>query len=91
MNYGWNVFIGEYGETDTDQLWLHGKNGIKLTYGRGEENYNLLSFDINEDVILINNTIIENNAEVKLKSCAFVEISGDSEVKLGSTLDIRIE
>lgn len=47
--YGWNVFIGEYGETDTDQLWLHGKNGIKLTYGRGEENYNLLSFDINGD------------------------------------------
>jgi len=47
--------------------------------------------DIEEDVILINNTKIENNAEVKLKSCAFVEISGDSEVKLGSTLDIRIE
>src|SRR5690554_2608876 len=49
VNWGWNVFIGEYGETDTDQLWLHGKNGIKLTYGRGEENYNLLSFDINGD------------------------------------------
>jgi len=47
--------------------------------------------DINEDVILIKDTKIENNAEVKLKSCAFVEISGDSEVKLGSTLDIRIE
>ena len=47
--------------------------------------------DIEEDVILINNTKIENNAEVKLKSCAFVEISGDSEVKLGSTLDITIE
>ena len=24
---GWNVFIGEYGTTDSDQLWLHGKNG----------------------------------------------------------------
>ena len=47
--------------------------------------------DIEEDVILIKNTKIENNAEVKLKSCAFVEISGDSEVKLGSTLDITIE
>lgn len=22
---GWNVFIGEYGTTDSDQLWLHGK------------------------------------------------------------------
>lgn len=48
-------------------------------------------YDIEEDVILIKDTKIENNAEVKLKSCAFVEISGDSEVKLGSTLDIRIE
>ena len=30
---GWNVFIGEYGTGDTDQLWLHGKNGIYLTRG----------------------------------------------------------
>lgn len=28
---GWNVFIGEYGSDDTDQLWLHGKKGIYLT------------------------------------------------------------
>ncbi|MDR2969863.1 MAG: tail fiber domain-containing protein [Tannerellaceae bacterium] len=28
---GWNVFAGEYGTTDTDQLWLHGKLGIYLT------------------------------------------------------------
>ena len=30
-NQGWNVFIGEYGSDDTDQLWLHGKRGIYLT------------------------------------------------------------
>lgn len=30
---GWNVFIGEYGTADTDQLWLQGKNGIYLTRG----------------------------------------------------------
>ncbi len=47
--------------------------------------------NIEEDVIVINNAKIENNAEVKLKSCAFVEISGDFEIELGSTLDIRIE
>ena len=28
---GWNVFVGEYGSDDTDQLWLHGKKGIYLT------------------------------------------------------------
>ncbi len=32
---GWNVFIGEYGTTDTDKLWLHGKNGVYLTYSNG--------------------------------------------------------
>jgi len=31
QNQGWNVFIGEYGSADTDQLWLHGKLGIYLT------------------------------------------------------------
>ncbi len=30
-NQGWNVFTGEYGTTDTDQLWLHGKLGIYMT------------------------------------------------------------
>lgn len=30
-NQGWNVFIGEYGTEDSDQLWLHGKKGIYLT------------------------------------------------------------
>lgn len=28
---GWNVFIGEWGEYDSDILWLHGKNGIRMT------------------------------------------------------------
>lgn len=32
-NGGFNVFTGEYQLTDTDQLWLHGKNGIFLTRG----------------------------------------------------------
>ncbi|MDR2056721.1 MAG: tail fiber domain-containing protein [Dysgonamonadaceae bacterium] len=33
---GVNVFIGEYGTTDTDQLWLHGKKGIYLTYNNSD-------------------------------------------------------
>ena len=32
---GWNVFVGEYKLFDTDQLWLHGKNGIVLSTGNG--------------------------------------------------------
>ncbi|MBN2164912.1 MAG: tail fiber domain-containing protein [Marinilabiliaceae bacterium] len=30
---GWNALIGEYGNYDSDRLWLHGKNGIYLTRG----------------------------------------------------------
>ena len=33
--YGWNVFIGEYGATDSDQLWLHGKLGTYFTHSSG--------------------------------------------------------
>lgn len=28
---GWNVFVGEFGSSDTDILWLHGKKGLKMT------------------------------------------------------------
>ena len=28
---GWNVFVGEWDTVDSDILWLHGKNGIRLT------------------------------------------------------------
>jgi len=54
--WGWNVFVGEWGLLDSDQLWLHGKNGFHLTYGRGEQNYNLLSFDVNNSNVLYLNT-----------------------------------
>ena len=33
---GWNVFVGEYGETDSDIMWLHGKKGIRLTEHNGD-------------------------------------------------------
>jgi len=54
--WGWNVFIGEYGDTDTDKLWLHGKNGFYLTYGRAEDNEKILYFDVNGDRRLHLNT-----------------------------------
>lgn len=34
--YSWNAFIGEYGNYDSDRLWLHGNNGIYLTYSNGD-------------------------------------------------------
>ena len=54
--YSWNVFVGEWGPTDTDKLWLHGKYGFYLTYGRAEEDYYLMWFDAQGDNVLHLNT-----------------------------------
>ncbi|MDR0789856.1 MAG: T9SS type A sorting domain-containing protein [Bacteroidales bacterium] len=47
--YSWNVFVGEYDDVDTDQLWLHGKNGMYFTYGRSGFNElgTICYFDVN--------------------------------------------
>ena len=34
-NSGWNAFIGEFGRHDSDILWLHGKNGVRMTAMKG--------------------------------------------------------
>ncbi len=44
---------------------------------------------ITEDVIILRNIKVENNSAIILQPCALVEISGDSEISLGSTLDIE--
>lgn len=31
MYNSWNVFLGEWGDDDSDILWLHGKYGIRIT------------------------------------------------------------
>ncbi|MDD4068153.1 MAG: T9SS type A sorting domain-containing protein [Bacteroidales bacterium] len=49
---GWNVFVGEYGSTDTDKLWLHGKNGFHITsdFGRVIIAGNWSTVSINADL-----------------------------------------
>jgi hypothetical protein len=44
---GWNALIGEYGDYDSDRLWLHGKNGIYLTYGSNGSSV-LASYDVSK-------------------------------------------
>lgn len=36
--FAWNVFVGEYGDNDVDQLWLNGRMGMYLTYGGNGQN-----------------------------------------------------
>ena len=50
--WGWNVFVGEYMDFDSDQLWLHGKYGFHYTYGRADLDQTILSFDIQKDKCL---------------------------------------
>lgn len=44
---------------------------------------------ISEDVIILKNVTVQNNSTIILQPCTFVEISGNSEITLGSTLDIQ--
>lgn len=63
--WGWNVFIGEKDTLDTDQLWLHGKNGFAVTYGRAESNYHLLSFDVNNPIgFRVNSEIVAQGYKI---------------------------
>lgn len=60
--YGWNVFIGEFGEYDSDKLWLHGKNGFNFTISNADylnhKNHMLISYDVADDLGLKVNTEI---------------------------------
>ncbi len=94
MSYARHKCRTRFSQEQLAKMNLIANQGAWIVYShmRNIENTTITNNeDIEEDVILIKNTIIGNNAEVRLKPCAFVEISGDSEVKLGSTLDIRIE
>jgi hypothetical protein len=61
---GWNAFIGEYGTTDTDQLWLHGKNGIYITYSNGTV---IAYYDVNQGNMFKFNCDLYSNG-IKLTS-----------------------
>jgi len=63
--YSWNVFIGEYLNYDSDRLWLHGKNGIYLTYSNGD--YVIGSYDVNNGNIFNFNCEVWSNG-IKLTS-----------------------
>ncbi len=41
---GYNVTVGEWSNTDTDQLWLHGKSGIYMTKGTGTTTGDTIAF-----------------------------------------------
>lgn len=70
-NQGWNVFIGEYGTDDTDQLWLHGKSGVYLT-SSGRAN-NIVAY---YDPALNTNFIFNTNLRVN-----GVNITSDARLK----------
>jgi hypothetical protein len=51
---GWNVFIGEYGMTDSDIMWLHGKKGIRMTSENGSTILMELGCDASSRAIFYN-------------------------------------
>lgn len=71
QNSGWNVFIGEYGSADTDQLWLHGKQGIYLTT-KGDGNNVVAYYNPSANTNFVFNTNLRVNG---------VNITSDTKLK----------
>ena len=59
-----NVFIGEYGTIDTDQLWLHGKQGTYFT--RGSSRIDIVAYcgAIGSDAFYFNTNVYSNGSFV---------------------------
>ena len=58
-NFAYNVMLGEAGQGNTDQLWLHGRNGLCATFNGGADT--LLSyFPLDEDVLDISCPVRSN-------------------------------
>ena len=68
---GWNVFLGEYGTSDTDQLWLHGKKGIYMT-SNGQASTVIASYDPSVNANFVFNTNLRVNG---------VNITSDARLK----------
>ncbi|GHV25493.1 hypothetical protein FACS1894176_04080 [Bacteroidia bacterium] len=70
---GCNVFVGEYGTTDTDRLWLHGKRGLYLTYGNSDpviayfdpQTGDDCSFNFNYNVRINGNLVLTSDERLK--------------------------
>lgn len=66
----WHVFVGEFGDTDTDRLWLHGRNGLYITCtGRpvqsistfdGTANYVVAYFNTSDNAFRFNVPVYTN-------------------------------
>ena len=68
---GLNVFLGEYGTSDTDQLWLHGKKGIYMT-SNGQASTVIASYDPSVNANFVFNTNLRVNG---------VNITSDARLK----------
>jgi hypothetical protein len=67
-SYSMNAFVGEYKDTDCDKLWLHGKNGIYLTWNRGD---NIIGYwDVSQSDRFTFNCDVYANGTLKLTSDA---------------------
>ena len=62
-----NVILAEYGETDTDQLWLHGKNGIYQTFNKGYESDVVSYYDPSKNANYNFNVSIKTTKNINCK------------------------
>lgn len=70
---GWNVFVGEYDTLDTDKLWLHGKEGFRLTCG-GQTETTIMSFN-NTNPLILNVNAYMSSQSFNVPSYSFSQVN----------------
>lgn len=61
---GLNCMVGEYGETDTDILQLHGKYGLKFTTGNFQNGNHSVGFELKPSSLIVNKKLhVDGNIE----------------------------
>ena len=81
---GLNCLVGEYGDTDTDKLHLHGKTGIILTTGNYQFGYHQKVIDISYEggnIVRLNGKLLANEVEVVFNVWADHVFKEDYELK----------
>jgi len=64
---GINVLVGEYGNTDTDILQLHGKNGISVTTGNYQNGSykEVINISVGPTIVRVDGKLLATEIEVK--------------------------
>ena len=88
INSGGNVFIGEYGTADSDQLWLHGKQGLYFTRSGQANDIVAYCYGLGNDAFYFN-TKVYSKSVILSSDARFKSNIKQIETPLSKLLSVR--